>query len=144
MKKSNLVLLISFVVMMAIPVLSIKLLTSPKEEDEYHLEIDETIELETVKPYYLEGDEDITFNYLSNINQLNELPYPLVALEKMGYEIDLFLKKSGFQNENCRITEAFDKEPILEFNASIGETNSFINVKYDMRTNEFVCVIGQY
>ena len=129
--------------MILISVISVKLLTAKEAEEEYKLEIEETIELEEVIPHYLEGDEDITFNYLSNLNALNKMPYPLVALEKMGEEIDLFLKKNGYQNENCKIIESFNHEPILEFNAFIGQTNSIINAKYDLRTNEFTFILSQ-
>lgn len=94
--------------------------------------------ISSVHVNYVEGDEDLDYNYIVNpekLIQFRDMPY--VAIADLGNELNLFMKESGYTKQKLEIYNASKEGTITTLKLVMSNSKNLITVSYDVSKNKY-------
>lgn len=87
---------------------------------------------------YYEGDEDLNYNFISNINKLDSFTdFPYSAIQSFGDNVNDFLTTSGYTMRSLNIETLKKESTEFKFVISISDSNDILKGTYYLADNSF-------
>ena len=84
-----------------------------------------------------ENGVDLSYNYITNPQELSEFDFLGVGITAYGDEIDTYVKSIGYTSQKLEIINASQDSSTITVTMTIGESGKELTVDYDNLTNVF-------
>lgn len=84
-----------------------------------------------------EDGVDLSYNYITNPQELSEFDFLTVGITAYGDEIDTYVKSLGYTSQKLEIINATQNSSTITVTMTIGESGKVLTVNYDNLTNVF-------
>lgn len=80
---------------------------------------------------YCEGDEDLTYNYITNIQVLDSYKLPYEAYQTLGNQLNDCLQEAGYKSNALKINDVTYDSMNLDFTITMSNSSDIVYCNYD-------------